>query len=135
MTSPKPLTAEEMAQIRARAEAATPGPWDLDAAGGHGHRWGVTGPESEDFEFLFYPADYPRHGVDAEFIAHARSDVPRLLEEVERLRAALVRAREDLHDEFCGYSGPALEKHLEPCANATRAIGIDVQPEIYGKLP
>lgn len=74
--------------MRRRAEAATPGPWSISQypqsafvhAGGGG---------------TFGPARKP----DAEFIAHARTDVPALLDalgaaeaEVDRLRAVLASA-------------------------------------------
>ena len=59
------LTDEEIAEIRGRAEAATEGPWDV--------AWGT------------YLITISRE--DAEFCIHARTDIPRLLDEVERLRA------------------------------------------------
>lgn len=55
------MTPERLAEIKARAEAATSGPWD----------------------------DGCSHAVNGEFIAHARQDIPDLVAEVERLRAAL----------------------------------------------
>jgi hypothetical protein len=72
------MTAPDLDAIRARAEAATPGPWErsgsLVQAGRRARRarvgqtWGLAWKQ------------------DAEFIAHAREDVPALLDEVERLR-------------------------------------------------
>jgi len=64
--------------IRARADAATEGPWECEPAA-FGPRWfvynasrGLAGDVRPD---------------DAIFIAHARSDVPALVGEVEHLRA------------------------------------------------
>jgi len=56
----KPMSPDYLAEIAARAEAVTDGPW--------GPHLGVT---------------------TNVFIAHARADVPALLAEVERLRAEL----------------------------------------------
>ena len=79
------LTDEEIEEIRGRAEAATEGPWKAcvpvkgrmvtqvigrDVLGNSGVR----------------VADYVIRPDDTRFIAHARTDIPRLLDEVERLR-------------------------------------------------
>jgi hypothetical protein len=90
MTAPEPiqpLTEEELATIRRRSIGATPGPWT---------RFGrsSSNPDGDD-EFLGHEIEGPPEAsrgqfarvADAEFIAHARSDVPRLLAEVDRLRA------------------------------------------------
>lgn len=90
MTDTTPL---DLDAIRARAEAATEGPWAVAPED--------FGPHTEgDFPVVDRRADYighsPDDGVragfdlpDAEFIAHARTDVPALVEEVERLRERL----------------------------------------------
>lgn len=75
------MTHKELTEIRARAEAATPGPWiykngEVENADGGGGAW------------IFHDGDYPGTG---DFIAHARNDVPALVDEVERLREALKR--------------------------------------------
>lgn len=72
--------------IRARAEAATPGPWKL---------WGMTVmtdragtgnvDDADDIAFTTDP-DRGTRTFNASFIAHAREDVPALLAEVEALR-------------------------------------------------
>jgi hypothetical protein len=74
------LTNDELAAIRARVEAATPGPWRTHIYPmGESTIYGVgtcgAGPE------------------DLAFIAAARTDVPDLLAEVERLRAELAAVR------------------------------------------
>lgn len=77
--------------IRARAEAATQGPWaiwhDLD------HRGFTTVGDAESYDEILAngeceesnPTAHVYVEEDAEFIAHAREDVPWLLEHVDRL--------------------------------------------------
>lgn len=77
------MTPDELAAIKARANAATEGPWT----------WASHTTADGDEWAVFDPADHAlasnRDGwaPDAEFIAHARSDVPALLAEVEQLKA------------------------------------------------
>lgn len=73
------LGPEWLEAIARRTEAATPGPWTAR------YLWLYLGSESEGYEHLFARED------DATFVAHARTDVPRLLAEVERLGARLER--------------------------------------------
>lgn len=65
------MTTNDLAAITARAAAASPGPWTVEEAW-HVHEW--------------------VDGGDAEFIAHARTDVPDLVAEVTELRALLDEA-------------------------------------------
>jgi hypothetical protein len=62
------MTKEELDAIRKRCEKASPGPW--------------------------YVVNIDKSKPNAEFMAHAREDIPKLLEEIERLRGALDRAVE-----------------------------------------
>lgn len=97
---------DELDAIRARAEAATEGPWevahraDLDwlsqshlvdssdhEPGSNVRPEGETDPRWSSV----WPCRNAHH--DAEFIAHAREDVPALLDEIDRLAAALDRVR------------------------------------------
>lgn len=112
------MTAEQLAEIKRRCEAATPGPWsvwntmqlfahkdDAIAAERIGPRYytsivGVYGEDGRDI-----------HGFapDMVLMAHARDDIPALVNEVERLRAALVAVEwtswpdewTDPRNEFC----------------------------------
>ena len=68
------LTDEEIEEIRGRAEAATEGPWDV--------RWGT------------YLVTLSRE--DAEFCEYARTDTPRLLDEVEHWKSRAERLDSDL---------------------------------------
>lgn len=82
------MTTEMIAAIRERAERATPGPWQWEML-----RRGVMGADTlvamavwgdEVTEQYIAISD-----ADAEFIAHAREDIPKLLAEIERLQAEL----------------------------------------------
>lgn len=110
------MNAQQLQEIKARAEAATPGPWYWDTnrrfqscmlkAPHDGGtcvvdfvRWGTqrAQPRFNDTATLFggilrtmeeYDAqELPNH--NAIFIAHAREDIPALVAEVERLREVL----------------------------------------------
>ncbi|WP_060210221.1 hypothetical protein [Sporosarcina koreensis] len=71
------LTQEQLEAIRERAEAATEGPWKNFDGG-----YIVGGSEIAVGEVV---AEAERD-ADAEFIAHAREDIPALLAEVERMQ-------------------------------------------------
>lgn len=78
------MTPERLAEIEARAEAATPGEWHVctcSLKGACPHDKGVR--MSFCTEGLPDKAPYPN---DADFIAHARQDIPDLIAEVRRLR-------------------------------------------------
>ncbi|MBX6723652.1 MAG: hypothetical protein IRY92_10550 [Dactylosporangium sp.] len=97
------MTPEELAAIRARAEAATPGPWTVD----EGLVWDDGTGECE-CQWYREIRGWTDHGVpcdagylvlsreDATFIAHAREDIPRLLDEVEALRARADQLRQQV---------------------------------------
>jgi hypothetical protein len=107
----EPMTAERLQAIRARCEAATPGPWIYtwtDEMGGpylsdSYQCQMITTPKDEEGKLKFI-LDIEDDGgkieinsflsdEDGRFIAHARQDIPDLLAEVERLEAELVRLR------------------------------------------
>jgi hypothetical protein len=80
---------DRLAEIRARLDAATPGPWDYDH---------ITRNVEADSRWL----PDKRHVVapmvghfDGTLIAHAPADIAWLLDEVERLRQFAQ------HDDFC----------------------------------
>lgn len=79
---------DRAAQIRARAEAATDGPWESDSADPS-----IWSPDVIVIGNYTRADDYNSAAwedateADREFIAHARSDIPWLLAEVERLTA------------------------------------------------
>lgn len=102
----EPMTEERIAEIRGREKAATQGPWRAHKSFEviYGQKSGcdstiVCALESEDF---MYSKERDMQ-ANAAFIAHAREDIPALLDEVERLRAenqVLEKALEDLLD-YC----------------------------------
>ena len=101
------MTDDELEAIRARAEAAAPGPWEAEIgaeievnAGSARTTWDgdigrpATSWRSVDRILEVADADeeldddeYEIVSANAEFIAHARDDIPALLDEVFRLRA------------------------------------------------
>jgi hypothetical protein len=90
----QPLTDEQYAAIRAREAAATPGPWAIE--------WDHDDVTDAPFPVSLGPIGYLEHHgerdvADAEFVAHARADVPALLAEVDRLRAERAEAAQLSH--------------------------------------
>lgn len=75
--------------IRARVDAATPGPWTAITNNGRKDGIGVVGQLAKrgtgEAIAVFAGVGGNRH-ADATFTAHAREDVPALLAEIERLR-------------------------------------------------
>ncbi|WP_433513647.1 hypothetical protein ACQP2T_60525 [Nonomuraea sp. CA-143628] len=117
-----PISDSELQEIESRTQAATPGPWyvrflddayaaNLVAVGtapdtGRHERWPRWhGNELVAATLIQSPEPYvvgsdDRWDENAAFMAHARSDVPRLLAEVRRLRALLGNPHRD--DAECG---------------------------------
>lgn len=84
------MNEQELAAIEARANAATPGPWNLYMF--HGEFMGFSGVPREPIaiypDVLCYDQDDDCINItqeDAQFIAHARQDVPALIAEVRML--------------------------------------------------
>lgn len=74
------MTDEELAQIKERAEKATEGPWKIEESRYEGSYNVSSVKEEYDLSACLCPIK------DAEFIAHAREDIPKLLAEIEALR-------------------------------------------------
>jgi len=103
MESDEELPEEELSAIERRVAAATPGPW----IGWTESRHGIGGTsfvqlraDSEEDDEIYLTRSTGGSEVrgadaqtdaDIEFIAGARQDVPRLVNEIRRLRAALER--------------------------------------------
>lgn len=102
-----PIPDSRITEIRARAEQATPGPWEMHTdrnyydgplvdvipagggdglLGGPGHYGFGIGDES------------PQSIADGAFIAHAREDVPYLLSALEASEARLKAAEQEIRD-------------------------------------
>lgn len=95
------MNTPDLDAIRARTNAATEGPW---RTGSH--------PDLDFDEYVHAPdgrglARFFRRTADVTFTAHARTDIPNLLAEVDRLRGANTyltirneEVTEDLHNEW-----------------------------------
>lgn len=80
---------DRLSEIRARCDAATPGPWQ------HESDYGAYIRDANGANVcLLY------HSEDAAFIAHAREDIPYLLTEVERLSGDYDEANRAYHEWF-----------------------------------
>ena len=75
------LSDERLAEIEARAAAATPGPWEADGEPNNRIVW--CGPEDR----VCFMTSNGRGVENGDFIAHARDDIPALLAELKELRA------------------------------------------------
>ena len=100
------MTPERLAEIRARAEAATDGPWEAQDysadPGDEGSCITAGEPGTMRQRAVAYAIDYPwttpeSCAADATFIAAARTDVPELVAEVRVLTTA-VNALGHAHD-------------------------------------
>jgi hypothetical protein len=92
------LTEAELEAMEAREKAAQAGPWFAhpDTDDGTDQCYGITtSPEVHGGDDVVRTdlGCYPPDMVTAEFIAHARTDMPRLLAEVRALRAEVEAAR------------------------------------------
>jgi len=87
---------DKLDEIRARCEAATLGPWEYKTnrhPNLNGTPWGwIDGPAGN----MCWSGYQSR--IDADFIAHAREDIPYLLAEIERLKKHSENLRLDYVD-------------------------------------
>lgn len=85
------LSSEDRAEIQARVDAATAGPWELASPRADGRnavqKTGIDLYGKPVTEWIILDT----HPEDAEFIAHAREDIPKLLAELTRIEQALER--------------------------------------------
>jgi hypothetical protein len=82
-----PMTEEELAEIEARANAAAEGPW-IVVDTFQGQESGVE--DAVGFSVVQPYIEFENSGLspeNARFIAAARSDIPRLITEIKRLRS------------------------------------------------
>ena len=95
MTARPPLTDSELAELRARAEAATPGPWERPSFP-QDHRIVARQGSAEQTiaEVRWVPPTWATRGANADYIALANpATVLRLLDELQRLRASAAAER------------------------------------------
>lgn len=87
------LTQEELEAIRERVKNATTAPWKVESGEFSGDNWLIayTGADESGTEYYITTNNVRGSEMDgdtksdAQFIAHARTDIPRLLAEIERL--------------------------------------------------
>jgi hypothetical protein len=75
--------------VQARADAATPGPWRLTDGG-----WGEFVQDSEGREL--WALRHTPEVADAEFVAHARTDVPLLVAALREAHIEIARLHKEL---------------------------------------
>lgn len=88
-------------EMRSRTEAATPGPWYVndDNEGmppEYSPFWVISGDSPETFDGEWYMELHCGHLADAEFIAHAREDIPALLDALDAKERETAELREQL---------------------------------------
>ena len=87
----------DLTAIEARCNAATPGPWDYDICDGITQHWSREKPWLDVVVMEgFDSSSGCNHRIelsreDGDFIAHAREDVPALIERVRELEALINR--------------------------------------------
>ena len=99
--TPKLMTPEEIAEIRARESKATPEPWTADTV--EPHDCVVWGPTDEDGIIINVGAPlarvsdmYKSNRHNTRFIASARTDIPRLLSHIEAMEVENTKLKEEL---------------------------------------
>jgi hypothetical protein len=110
------MTSNELAAIKARANAATPGPWF-----GHGDAVARAVQDASGDAEMEQVAQF---GCieDANFAAHAREDVPALLREVERLQAFVAEVGAGDHSQMCPLDHPAYRHKWCHCCEAIKVL-------------
>jgi hypothetical protein len=100
------ITQKELDEMQARCDAATPGEW---VVGVREYSRGVLAGAHEVAEVSDCDED---NGVsDAAFIAKVRTDMPRLIAEVKRLREVI----SDTHETYCDESWTDRGLHAPEC--------------------
>jgi hypothetical protein len=122
------MTEDELKAIRERADKATPGPWiDFIDTDGYLSVRDYTNIAICDFGDLEGTEGWDHD--DAEFVAHARQDIPALVKEVERLQDRLHYANEAISameewinrrvEYYCTYCNREIDEdnadHAESC--------------------
>jgi len=108
------LTQEQLEAIRQRAENTTPGPWHARTSIGVcrdcRNVYEVI-KEVDESEIVFLPPVVAelKSKDDANFIAHARTDIPALLDHIAELEAEIKR----LHEYYYEKLGEASAREIE----------------------
>lgn len=108
------MTPERLAEIEARVDAATPGPWrtktNRDFGPWHNDDWDVTAVSDGCRVSGLGSRNWKDACQNAAFIAHARTDIPDLIAEVKRLRE-IIGELERLTDLYYDAISPVTGKH------------------------
>lgn len=106
------LTREELPAMRERCDKATPGPWGRNLYLGGANAIDRLNAYGEPVAHI---ADVYLRTGDADFIAHAREDMPRLLDALEAATANNNRSV----CAYCGHVGPKdplyIVEHMTTC--------------------
>jgi len=94
--SKEPLTDERIAEIRGREKVASDGPWGqmMGWDGGVDYGTWVNDVLAKNGVTICSFTPLKNNEANADFVVHAREDIPALLDEVERLRAENERLKE-----------------------------------------
>lgn len=83
----------DIEQIKARAEAATPGPWSYYKTISGDYLIELPADDGAPLAHIHLHQGKDEQGRNAAFIAHARTDIPLLIQEIDRLQAELLSLR------------------------------------------
>lgn len=114
----------DLEEIKKRCEAATLGPWDVFVLHADGTIITIDGRfeiRTPDYDVCAeIPGSAPiRRLSDAKFIAHARSDIPALIAEVERLREVASGLDKQIELLLCPLCDQGINQgHSPDCPNA-----------------
>jgi hypothetical protein len=86
----------DTSEIRKRLEKVDSGPWDYTYDGSSDYSIGNARDPQETAFGILWQRDHDRAKPHLDFIAHARQDIPALLDEVERLRKIVSRMNDYL---------------------------------------
>lgn len=108
-------------ELRALAEAATPGPW-YAAQPEHANGWWVVCLDQDGFDNIDESGDGGFEQSTASFIAAARDAVPRLLAEKAALTAQVAALRYALEYIAAPHGSPYPPGSLEACVSVRRTV-------------
>lgn len=126
-------TPEQRAHWRRLEQAATPGEWTVEVEE-YGNSGSITIPAIE--RLLHHtewadPEDFQRDTDNAEFIASARTAVPALLEDVERLEAKYAQLLAELREALLEIAGTPPEELWQMADDRMKYMEIQVDKKDY----
>lgn len=123
------MTDEQLKEIAARAEAATPGPWkNYDPM--TTDKMEVKDSKGQVCCSEFYMYEYPECYSNGEFIAHARTDIPALLAHIAHQRQALGWLAEKCATGICAQPGTCTGRNqLNTCTRCWLQFSLNATKE------